>query len=371
VNPNYTIENASDIITPALVLFREAMQRNIETMIRIAGDPARLRPHCKTTKMKEVVHELLDRGISKHKAATFAEAEMLADAGASDICLAYAMVGPNVQRAVKFVKTFPQVTFCVTADHSRPVEALSNAMTDAGQSVGVMLDVDTGLHRSGLEVGPAARELYTQITRASGLEPGGFHVYDGHQHQRDFDQRRQAVGEQWRRVIAFRDELVVAGMAVPRLLAGGTGSFPVYAQMEEVTLELSPGTCIVNDQGYTDRFPDLDFPPAAIVLTRVVSRPAADLVTVDVGTKAVASDPPFGKRVKFPDLPDAEHIVHNEEHLVLRTSDAEKYEPGDELVAIPTHICPTTALHKQVHVVEGQRVTQTWQVVARDRQLNI
>ena len=371
MDPCYQVEDTSEIITPALVLFRGLMEHNLDAMIKIAGDPSRLRPHCKTCKMSEVVHTFLERGITKVKAATFAEAEMVANAGVRDVCLAYSLVGPNIPRAVRFAEIFPDVVFSVCADHTGPIDELSQAMSAANQSVQVLLDIDTGQHRTGVEVGPAARALYEQIDRSDGLQPGGFHVYDGQNHQTLFDDRYEAVHQQWNRVIAFRDELVAAGFSVPRILAGGTGSFPVYAAIDDPTVELSPGTCVLNDHGYSEAFPDLDFPPATVILTRVISRPTSDRITVDVGTKAIASDPPMGSRMVFPDLPDAKQVLHNEEHLVLQTAEAHRFQPGDELMAIPTHICPTTALHKEVFIVEDQRVTQRWPVVARDRWLTI
>jgi D-serine deaminase-like pyridoxal phosphate-dependent protein len=118
-------------------------------------------------------------------------------------------------------------------------------------------------------------------------------------------------------------------------------------------------------------FPDLRFTPAALLLTRVISRPTANRITLDLGYKAVASDPPAGNRLLFPDLPDAHAVLQNEEHLVLETSRAEEFRPGNELLAIPKHVCPTSALHKQAFVVSGGRVVDRWSVDARDRWLSI
>src|SRR4051794_29263262 len=106
-------ESTSGVITPSLIIFREILETNIDEMIRVAGHPDRLRPHCKTHKMIEVTEIELERGIGKHKCATFAEAEMLAEAGAKDILLAYNIVGPNIGRAVDFVQAFPAVNFSV------------------------------------------------------------------------------------------------------------------------------------------------------------------------------------------------------------------------------------------------------------------
>jgi D-serine deaminase-like pyridoxal phosphate-dependent protein len=371
MDASYRIEDTSQIISPGLIVFRELMEANLDAMIRIAGSAARLRPHCKTHKMPQVTRIELARGILKHKCATFAEAEMLADAGVKDIFLSYNLVGPNIGRAVEFVKKFPDVSFQVTADHPKPIAELGQAMSAARLAIDVLLDLDVGQHRTGVLAGPQAKELYQTIAKTAGLRAGGFHVYDGHQHQTSRDERAAAINAEWDKVTAFRDELERSGLRVPRIVCGGTGSFPIYAEKKDPAIELSPGTCIFNDAGYSEVFPDLVFKPATAILTRVISRPTADRITLDLGYKAVASDPPVGKRLTLPDLPDAEQVLQNEEHLVVRTSRAGEFQPGDELLAIPRHICPSVALHKQVYVVSQGKLVDRWDVVARDRWLTI
>lgn len=371
MDPRYRIADTSQIFTPALVVFRELLEDNLKRMIEIAKRPERLRPHCKTHKTREIVRMELDRGIVKHKCATFAEAEMLASVGAKDVFLAYNLVGPNIRRAVEFVTRFPDVTFAVTADHPRSIAALGEALDTANRHIDVLLDIDVGQHRTGVTVGSRAAELYRQIAATPGLRPGGFHVYDGHQHQESRDERRVAVLSEFNKVREFRDSLVSAGQAVPRLVCGGTASFPIYAELDDPTIELSPGTCVLNDVGYGEHFPDLQFPPAAVMLTRVISRPTTDRLTLDLGYKAVASDPPAGKRVYFPDLPDAVQVLQNEEHLVLQTPRANEFQPGDELMAIPRHICPTCALHRQMFVIAGGQLVDRWDIASRDRWLTI
>ena len=367
----YRIDETGEILSPSVVVFRDLVRRNLARMLEIAGDAARLRPHCKTHKMPAVVRMQLELGITRHKCATFAEAEMLADAGVQDILLAYNLVGPNIGRAVEFVQKYPQVQFACTVDHPAPLAQLDQAMGEAGTRMSVLIDIDTGQHRTGLPAGDAAFELYRQIAACGNLDAGGFHVYDGHHHQTSRDERRAAIDAEWQQVIALRDRLNAAGCPVPRIVAGGTASFPVYAEKSEPEIELSPGTCVFHDVGYGGKFPDLDFTPAALLFTRVVSRPTDNRLTTDLGYKAVASDPPAGSRVEFPDLPDAEQVLQNEEHLVLETERAGEFAPGDELLAIPRHICPTSALHRQVYVVEDGLVVDRWDVVARDRQLTV
>ncbi len=367
----YEIDDTTQILSPGLVVFREILEANLDRMLAIAGSPHRLRPHCKTHKMREVVQMQVARGITRHKAATFAEAEMLVSAGATDVFLAYSMVGPNIGRAVTFRQQFPETEFAVTADHGGSIEQLGAAMQTAGLSIDVLLDLDTGQHRTGVQVGEHAQQLYQQLVETPGIRPGGLHLYDGQNHQTELDARRTAVLDCWNQAAGFRDKLEAAGWPVPRIVAGGTGSFPIYATLEDDALQLSPGTCVFHDAGYGGMFPDLEFRPAALLLTRVISRPTPDRITLDLGYKAVASDPPADRRVVIPDLPDAKFVLQNEEHLVVETSLAENYQPGDCLLAIPRHVCPTSALHKQVDVISLGKLVDRWAVAARDRRLTI
>lgn len=371
IDERYRAEGIEQVLSPSLVIFRDLVDENLKRMIEIAGNPNRLRPHCKTHKMPAAVEIELAAGITRHKCATIAEAEMLAESGVRDIVLAYQMVGPNIQRAVEFRSKFPGVKFGVIVDHPLPVKQLSEAASAIGVEIDVLLDIDTGQHRTGITVGPEAAALYKLIQTSPGLFAAGFHVYDGHQHQTDFEERQSAVLAEFNKVLAFRQELRAQGLPVPTIICGGTGSFPVYARVDDPEIELSPGTCLFHDQGYTDLFPDLKFTPAALLLTRVVSRPTQNRVTFDLGYKAVASDPPAGRRLVLPEIPDAEMVLQNEEHLVVETSRADQYQPGDYTWAIPRHICPTSALHKLVTVVQNGRVVDTWEVPARDRQLTI
>jgi D-serine deaminase-like pyridoxal phosphate-dependent protein len=371
LDSRYAIAKPDEILSPSIVIFRDFLASNLDEMVRIAGNASRLRPHCKTHKMREIIQMQLERGITKHKCATIAEAEMLASAGVKDIFLAYNPVGPNIRRVVEFARRFPEVEFAVTTDHPRPLSALADAAATARVTVSVLLDLDCGQHRTGVPAGEAARALNARIASSPGVKPGGLHVYDGHNHQTDLAERREAVLAVWRSAAALRDELLAAGHAVPRIVAGGTGSFPIFAAIDDAAIELSPGTCTLHDGGNSHMCPDLRFSPAALLLTRVVSRPTSTRVTFDLGYKAIASDPPAVNRLSFPDLPDARIVLQNEEHLVVETSEAGRFQPGDALLALPRHICPTCALHKEAYVVADGRLIGTWTVAARDRVLTV
>lgn len=368
----YKFPDSSTMYSPSLVFFKELIAGNIARMVEIAGGPQRLRPHVKTHKTREIAGMEIAAGITKHKCATLAEAEMLAQCGVRDILLAYPMVGPNCARFARLVKAFPQCRFSTTIDHAGAGKALADELVRAGQKAAFLLDVDVGQHRTGITPGQEAEKLYEQLARTPGLEAAGFHVYDGHNHQALFEERAAAVQQQFQPVLAMRDSLTKKGIPVPVIVVGGTPTFTVFAKMNVPGLECSPGTCVLHDNGYGSRFADLaGFTPAALLLTRVIGRPSANRVTFDLGYKAVASDPPAGKRLILPEIPEYEAVLQNEEHLVIETPLAERFKPGDVAYAIPTHICPTCAMHRRAYVVENGRLLGEWDIVGRDRVLTI
>lgn len=368
MDERYRIADTSQIISPGLVLYKELITANLRRMLAISGGPDRLRPHVKTHKMREIVAMKMAAGINKFKCATIAEAEMVASCGARDILIAYQLVGPNQLRIVQLMQKFPDCRFGVLADDAESARTLSHVISATKLSLGVWLDVDVGQHRTGIPVGASALELYKFVSSLPGLHCAGLHVYDGHNHQELVADREAAVRAQFATVTDFIGQLGRAGLAVPRLVCGGTPTFPIYASISSV--ELSPGTCILNDNGYASRFPEMGFDRAAMLLTRVISRPTADRMCLDLGYKAVASDPK-GDRLVLLDLPKAKLVLQNEEHLLVETPDAPRFKPGDELLACPTHICPTCALHGEAYVVEGGQVTGRWTVAARDRWLEV
>jgi D-threonine aldolase len=372
MNPCYTIRDTSGIFTPALLFYKDLIRANIARAIELAGGPQRLRPHAKTHKTREIIALEMEAGIGKHKCATIAEAEILASSGAADVLIAYPLVGPNCGRLARLMAAYPHCRFSVLADHPAGIMALSQAMTAAGQEVDVLLDIDVGQHRTGIAPGTEAIELYEMIHRSPGLRAGGLHVYDGHNHQESRVERQSALQTQLEPVFKLRAALAEKGLPMPRFVSGGTPTFPIHARLDVPGLECSPGTMILHDHGYGSRFPDVvGFTPAALLLTRVISRPTPTRITLDLGHKAVAADPPAGKRCLLLDVPDYQPMAQNEEHFVVETPAAERYRPGDEIFAIPTHVCPTVALHRRAYVIEKGEVIGTWEIAARDRVLSV
>jgi D-serine deaminase-like pyridoxal phosphate-dependent protein len=360
------LDDETRALSPALLVYADRVEENLRRMIARVGDPARLRPHIKTHKLPQIVALQVRLGIARCKCATIAEAEVAAGNGATDVTVSVQLVGPNVARFLALSRAFPQVAFSTIADDSGAVAALAAAARDAGTTIEVLLDLDVGMGRTGIAPGAAALELYRTLATTPGLRPGGLHAYDGHLRQEDPAGRTAAAASGIARVDALRDEILRLGLPVPRVVWGGTPTFPVHARRPGV--ECSPGTCVLWDAGYGTRFPDLDFLHAAVLLTRVISRPAAGRLCLDLGHKAVASEMPHPRAV-FPALPDAHAVAHSEEHLVIETSRAADFPVGTALYAIPWHICPTVALHDRAHIVRERRIVATWPVAARARQL--
>lgn len=364
----FRVSNVAEIPSPALLVYPARCKANLDRVLALTGGPARLRPHIKTHKIGELVEMHVKAGVMQCKAATIAEAELAATYGMTDVLLSYQPVGPNVSRLLELIRRFPQTVFRTIVDDLRVLKQLGAAAADAGVEIPVLLDIDCGMHRTGVPPDDQAVVLYRELASCPGLTAGGLHAYDGHLHVEDIAERTKACDEGMAPVLQLRTHLLNEGLPVPRFVAGGTPTFPIHARHSD--RECSPGTYVFWDFGYGNRFKDLDFQIAAILLTRVISKPGRDRLCVDLGHKAVAAENPH-PRVFFPELPDASAISQSEEHLVIETPRAAEFAVGDCLYGIPRHICPTVALHGTVVVVENGQSVGKWRVQARERALTI
>jgi D-serine deaminase-like pyridoxal phosphate-dependent protein len=373
----YEIADVAAIYSPALLVYPRRVEENLRRMRSVAGEVHRLRPHIKTHKMPELLQLQLAHGIKKYKCATMAEAEIAAEAGVAELLLAYQPVGPTVQRLLELRRRYSNVRFSVIADDPEVIRQLSRAIQKSVpetapstrlSALEVLVDLDLGQRRTGILPGKSAFELYQLIASLPGLMPGGLHAYDGHITNPDPAQRAVECEQAFAPVVALRDQLEKAGLPVPRVVAGGTPTFPIHAKRGNV--ECSPGTCVLWDAGYANKLKDLDFIPAALILTRVVSKPGAGRLCLDLGHKAVAAEMPH-PRVTFLNLEDAKAVMHSEEHLVVETNRDSEFSIGDCLYGMPWHICPTVALHSEAIVIKDGKPVGTWKVVARERRLTV
>jgi len=364
----YLINNADEVNSPALLVYPDRIEENIQKLISIAGETDRLRPHVKTHKMPEIIRLQMNAGINKFKCATIAETEMVAQCGASDILLAMQPVGPNIERFFRLKKEFRKSKISCIADSENIIIQLSDLARKTGMETHVWLDINNGMNRTGVAPGEKAVRLYERILDSPMLIAEGLHVYDGHIHEHDLSKRKQICDEAYGSVITLVEELESLGISPIKIVAGGTPTFPLHAAREDV--ELSPGTLLLWDWGYSSSFLEMDFKHAAVLLTRIVSKPAKDLLCLDLGHKAVSSEM-SQPRVRILGIEKYTIIGHNEEHMVIRTPDAVKHKTGDTVYCIPWHICPTVDRYDSVYVVRDNHVTGQWIVEARKRKITI
>jgi D-serine deaminase-like pyridoxal phosphate-dependent protein len=378
----WAVSGVGELPSPSLLVYRPRVEENLKRMLAIVGAADRLRPHIKTHKMREPIELFKRLGVTKFKCATIAEAELAANTGVADLLLAYQPVGPAAGRLVELVRQFPLVRFSVVCDDASVIRELSRAITslpDPGSArarlarasqreIEVLIDLDVGQHRTGVPAGAEAMALYQLVASLPGLKLGGLHAYDGHLSEPDAVQRAQACESAFAPVASLRQELRAAGLSVPRIVVGGTPTFTFHAKRGDV--ECSPGTCVFWDAGYASKLRDLEFMPAALVLTRVVSKPDTNRLCLDLGHKAIGSEMPQ-PRVKLLGLEEAQMVMHSEEHLVIETGRSREFNVGDCLYGVPWHICPTVALHSEAHVIEEGKIVGTWQVAARERRLTV
>jgi D-serine deaminase-like pyridoxal phosphate-dependent protein len=364
----YTIENIDILDTPALAVYPERVRENIRIVKTFVPDVTRLRPHMKTNKSAEVARMLIAEGIKKFKCATIAEAEMLAEAGAADILLAYQPIGPKAVRLAELVKRFPQVIFGCLTDNIGTAQHIGTIFRAASLTLNVFIDLNVGMNRTGI-VPAEALALYKQLLTIPGIVAKGLHAYDGHLRDVDFELRTRKCNEAFATVEKLREDIRTQTGNTVTVVAGGTPTFPIHAKRQHV--ECSPGTFIYWDSGYKNILLEQPFLFAALVVSRVISLPTADTICVDLGHKAIASENPIQNRVTFLNAPDLEPVGHSEEHMIFRTNKPNMFHVGDVLYGVPYHVCPTVALHDRAAVITNGEVTEYWNTVARNRVITV
>lgn len=359
-----SLENPEAVASPGLLVDPDRAAANVDRMVTIVGGKAhvdRLRPHVKTHKMSAVIQLQMQAGIDKFKAATLSEVAMVAGVGAADVLLAYQPVGPNLARLAQLVKQFPNTSFAVITDDPDAAREVAKTVGNPQRPFRLFIDVDCGMHRTGIKLGPSLDRLRDTIESLAGVCFAGLHVYDGHIHDRSLDQRKKTAMHVIETVRRYNLE-----HPLPTVIGGGSPTFAIWAA--ETEWECSPGTTVFWDAGYGGNHADLPFEVAIALLTRVISKPGDNRLCLDLGYKSVAAEMPLERRVTIPDLPDAEFVGQSEEHLIVTTDRASQIAIGDSMLAYPQHICPTVALYAFASLIRNGRATgETWPVTARDR----
>ncbi|MCE2613274.1 D-TA family PLP-dependent enzyme [Flavobacteriaceae bacterium D16] len=364
----YKLLDTDQLLTPCLLVYPDRIRKNIERMIEIAGDPSRLRPHIKTHKTGEIIHMQMELGINQFKCATIAEAELLGSCNARDVLLAMQPVGYNIVRLFNLIESFPKTRFSTLVDDPQILEQLNKEAAKRDINLHIYLDLNTGMNRTGIIPGEKALELYRLVWEAKNLEADGLHAYDGHIRNTDFEERKIVCKKAFESVEKLKADIENSGMSVNHIIAGGSPSFPVHALNPEVIT--SPGTTLLWDARYEALFPEMKMLTAAVLYSRVISKPAPNIICLDLGHKALAPEMPF-PRVELLGVENCKQVSQSEEHLVLECTETNNLDVGDAVYAIPMHICPTVAKYRNLITVVNSKVTGTWEVAARDHQITI
>jgi len=364
---DYIVATPDEIETPALLVFEDKLDENIRALVEQVGGADNLMPHVKTHKSAEILRRQMASGIRKFKCATLRECEMVAAEGAMELLLAYPLAQDlKVRRFVEMQKQYAKTKWNALASWPVHFELFSAAAVEAETTISVMVDLDVGMHRTGIDPGEPAFRLSTQIAKMPGLIFGGLHAYDGHNNQTDLADRESAAQQVLTIVRALQHRLEKAGLITPSIVMGGSPCYPYYAR--EPGILGSPGTVVYWDGNYMNQMPDMPFRCAALVLTQVVDvNPALGLVTLDLGSKAICSDGDTSKRAEFPGYPGVTIVKQNEEHGVVQTNGHE-LQIGDYLLAIPGHVCTAVVRYSGAFLIdESGNVSGRIKHTARDR----
>jgi D-serine deaminase-like pyridoxal phosphate-dependent protein len=355
--------------TPALIVYLDRVRDNIRSMIAYAGSPDRWRPHLKTTKMPEVWDELLLAGVRHFKCATTREADVFVTLANSrdvstDLLVAYPLRGPALQRLGAIAKNATHTAVSVLVEDPELV-------ADLPDGIGVFVDVNPGMNRTGIPMNDEAAVL--AVVRAAGDRFRGLHFYDGHLHDADLAARRLAIFAGYQRLLQLVDVLAAEGIATPELITAGTPAFhhalhfDAFANSEAFVHRISPGTVVFHDARSQLDNPDVELQPAALVLSRVISHPAADIATCDAGSKSVAAE--AGDPCAFVlGNGSLQGLPPSEEHLPLHCTGALPPR-GTHLLLVPRHVCPTVNLAEQCVLIDGNAAPRIVPVTARAHEL--
>ena len=366
----YRVANVENVLTPALVVYPEVISSNIEQTLRLLdGDANRWRVHIKTAKLDYTLRMLVERGIRNFKCATTLELLVACQSGARDVLVAYPMVGANARRVREIADAFPNVCISVLTENEDQVRQWR------GSRVGVFLDINPGMNRTGIEQSHGTEVVrLVRALRGAGLEFRGLHYYDGHYGGLEERERTAAAHAGYDSLLKVVSEVERSGVSVPEVITAGTPTLPCSLAYEgfrgkQFVHRVSPGTVTYNDATNLAQLPaEYKLRPAVLVLTRVVSRPRQGVVTCDAGHKAVSADAgvPTCVVVGHPELSP---LSPSEEHLPMAVAgDASGPEVGEALYLLPRHVCPTVNNFDCALLVRNGQIEAVEKVTARGRE---
>jgi D-serine deaminase-like pyridoxal phosphate-dependent protein len=346
-----------ELITPALVLDIDAAQRNIDHMARSLADLGRatIRPHYKTHKSPELARRQVEAGAGGLSTATVWEAAVLADAGLDDLFVVNTVSHPAKIALLASLAEGHRIL--VAVDESSNAAALSAAAVRAGSVLGVMVEVDTGMDRCGVDTPQAALDLARQVTDLPGLRFEGITGYEGHCSLTiDDELRLQRQREAMTFFTGVADLLEADGIPCPIRSAGGIATWQWTAAFPGIT-EIQAGTYVVMDNYHGQMVPG--FEHSLTVQASVISRQSGKVI-VDAGNKSIA-DPANVTMVGHPHT----SFRFDEEHGVFAAPGGSSLRVGDSVALVPGYSPTTVNWYDVYHVVRDDVVVDIWPIIPR------
>lgn len=350
-----------ELDTPCVVIDLDAMEQNLRRcQAYLDGHGVALRPHIKTHKIPAFAQRQLALGAKGITCQKLGEAEVMADAGITDILISYNIVGR--QKLDRLVALARRAAIMVVADSADVVEGLADAMSRAGFTLPVLVECDTGGHRCGVAVPRGAADLAAKIDQAAGLEFGGLMCYP-------VKGDVEATGHWLAEAIEACSRI---GLTPPGVSSGGS---PDLYRAHEVTAatEHRPGTYIYSDRSLVAHGHGTFENCALRVHATVVSHAALDRWVIDAGSKSLSSDllglTGHGHIVEHPQLTIGK-LTEEHGHVHLPAGAALSNDLpriGDRVTVIPNHACVVSNLHDRVYVARAGRVEGFYDVAARGK----
>lgn len=362
-NTWYNVHDENKIITPGLLISPDKIKDNIKAMIQISGTADRLWPHIKTYKMKPVIELQKDYGINRFKCATLGEIELLCKAEVGHILLAIQPTEKKLDAFLTLQKKYPKIQFSTLLDNNKSLSLFDRIATQKKQIIGVWIDLNIGMNRTGIIPNKNSFELYKNIKKSQPIRFMGLHTYDGHIRSESEIKRKVDSDNAFLSVLYLKEKIENHNKKSIDIIAGGSLTFLPHSQRKNILL--SPGTTLLWDVISDKLWPKSPFQIAAVVATRVISKPNKDILCLDLGHKAIAPEMPLPRAILI-GLEEADHIGQSEEHLVIKTKEALKYDVGDIIYALPKHICPTVVKYNQSQLIKNQKLIGYWDIQARD-----
>ena len=348
--------NRHDLVTPALILDLPAARRNINKMAdRLKTMPAKLRPHIKVHKSPELARMQVDAGAIGISTATVWEAVVMIRSGLDSIFIVNTIAGREKLAALAEIARERDVMVAVDdAENAVDIAAAARAATS---TVGVLIEVDTGMDRAGVDTGEQAVALARRLAGLKGIRLVGVSGYEGHcslTPDRDLRSAKQRTAMGLLNEVA--EELRAAGFPIRIVSAGGTATWDWTAKTRGVT-EIQAGSYAVMDNFH---FPMAgDFEHALTVLATVISRPP-ERVIVDAGNKSLGA--PALSTIRGHDLTG---MRFDEEHGIFIATPDYPLQVGDVVELVPGYAPGTVNWYDAFHVVEGDLVVDIWPVIPR------